>query len=441
MTTNAKPKAQAAPAKATLHIEGMNPIELPIMHGTEGPSVIDISKLYKDTDHFTFDPGFMATASCESKITYIDGDQGILRYRGYEIAELAEKSTFLEVAYLLLNGDLPGKDEYKAFVDKMTKHTMVHEQLQWLFRGFPRKAHPMAILVGATGSLSAFYNDSLDIHDPKKRELAIFRMIAKLPTLAALAHRYSIGMPYMYPRNELSFSGNFLHMMFATPCEPYNVNPVLERALDKLLILHADHEQNASTSTVRLAGSSGANPFACLSAGIASLWGPAHGGANEAVIKMLQEIKSADRIPEYIKKAKDKDDPFRLMGFGHRVYKNYDPRATVLREACHEVLNELGKHDEPLLKIAMELERIALEDPYFVERKLYPNVDFYSGIIYRAMGIPTKMFTAMFAIARTVGWVAQWKEMIEDPQQKIGRPRQLYTGPTARKYVDLNKRK
>lgn len=437
--TQAKPKP--ANPKATLQIEGLKPLDLPIMHGSEGPSVLDISKLYKETDYFTFDPGFMATASCESKITYIDGDQGILRYRGYDIAELAEKSTFLEVAYLLMHGELPNKQTYEDFSRKITLHTMVHEQLQWLYRGFPRRAHPMAILVGATGSLSAFYHDSLDITDEKKRELAIFRMIAKMPTLAALAYRYSVGLPYMYPRNELSFSANFLHMMFATPCEPYQVNPVVEKALDKLLILHADHEQNASTSTVRLAGSSGANPFACLAAGIASLWGPAHGGANEAVIKMLLEIKTPDRIPEFIKKAKDKDDPFRLMGFGHRVYKNYDPRANVLRETCHEVLKELGKQDEPLLKIAMELERIALEDPYFIERKLYPNVDFYSGIIYRAMGIPTKMFTVMFAIARTVGWVAQWKEMIEDPAQKIGRPRQLYTGPTSRKYTEIGKRK
>lgn len=427
--------------KATLTIQGMAPVEFPISQATEGAPVIDIAKLYKATGHFTYDPGFMATAACESKITYIDGDAGILRYRGYDIAELAEKSTFLEVAYLLLNGELPNKKEFAEFDRTITMHTMVHEQLQWLYRGFPRRAHPMAILVGATGSLSAFYHDSLEISDPKKRQLAIYRMIAKVPTLAALAHRYSIGMPYMYPRNELSFAGNFLHMMFATPCEHYEPNPVIERALDKLLILHADHEQNASTSTVRLAGSSGANPFACLSAGIASLWGPAHGGANEAVIKMLQEIKTVDRIPEFIKRAKDKDDPFRLMGFGHRVYKNYDPRATVLRKTCHEVLKELGKQDEPLLKIAMELEKIALSDPYFIERKLYPNVDFYSGIIYRAMGIPTKMFTAMFAIARTVGWVAQWKEMIEDPEQKIGRPRQLYTGPTERKYVPITKRK
>jgi citrate synthase len=427
--------------KAVLQIEGLGALDLPIMEGTEGPAVLDIAKLYKQTGHFTYDPGFLATASCESKITYIDGDEGILRYRGYDIADLAEKSTFLEVAYLLLNGELPNQKTFAEFDHKITMHTMVHEQLQWLYRGYPRHAHPMAVLVGATGSLSAFYHDSLDITDPQNRDLAIHRMIAKVPTLAALAHRYSAGMPYMYPRNELSFSANFLHMMFATPCEPYKVNPVLEKALDKILILHADHEQNASTSTVRLAGSSGANPFACLSAGIASLWGPAHGGANEAVINMLQEINSKDRIPEFIKRAKDKDDPFRLMGFGHRVYKNYDPRATVLRQTCHEVLEAVGKHDEPLLQIAMELERIALEDPYFIERKLYPNVDFYSGIIYRAMGIPTKMFTAMFAVARTAGWVAQWKEMIEDPEQRIGRPRQLYTGATSRGYVDIKKRK
>lgn len=426
---------------ATLTLEDGTTIKLPIYNGTEGPDVLDITKLYKDTGRFTLDPGFLSTASCESKITYIDGEQGILRYRGYDIADLAERSDFLEVAYLLLNGELPNADEKRDFVTKMTYHTMVHEQLQWLYRGFPRRAHPMAVLVGATGSLSAFYHDSLDINDERQRNLAVFRMIAKMPTMAALAYRYSVGLPYMYPKNELSFAGNFLHMMFATPCEEYKVNPVLERAIDKLFILHADHEQNASTSTVRLTGSSGANPFACLSAGIASLWGPAHGGANEAVIRMLMEIKSKDRIPEFIERAKDKDDPFRLMGFGHRVYKNYDPRAQVLREACHEVLEEIGTaKDEPLLQIAKELERIALEDEYFVERKLYPNVDFYSGIIYRALGIPTKMFTVMFAVARTVGWVSQWKEMIEDPNQRIGRPRQLYTGPTARDFVPLEKR-
>jgi citrate synthase len=417
--------------KATLSIPGQSPVDLKIYSGTEGPDVIDIAPLYKETGHFTFDPGFLSTASCESAITYIDGEEGILRYRGYDIADLAEKCDFLEVTHLLLHGELPDEKQRKEFNHTVTYHTMVHEQLQWLFRGFPRRSHPMAILVGTTGSLSAFYHDSLDINNEAERELAVIRM----------AHRYSIGMPYMYPRNELSFAGNFLHMMFATPCEPYHVNPVLEKAIDKLFILHADHEQNASTSTVRLAGSSGANPFACIAAGIASLWGPAHGGANEAVLNMLTEIGDKKRIPEFIARAKDKSDPYRLMGFGHRVYKNYDPRASVLREACHEVLGELGIKNEPLLDIAMELERIALEDPYFVERKLYPNVDFYSGIIYRAMGIPTAMFTVMFAIARTVGWCAQWKEMMDDPNQKIGRPRQIYTGPAPRKFVELKKRK
>lgn len=425
---------------ATLSIDGGPSVELPIITSELGADVIDIRSLYKDTGYFTFDPGFLATASCESKITYIDGAEGILRYRGYDIAELAENSNFIECSYLLLEGSLPNKEEYKKFEHKITMHTMVHEQLEWLFRGFPRHAHPMAVLVGATGSLSAFYHDSIDILCDEDRDLAVYRMIAKMPTLAALSYKYSIGQPSMYPKNELSFAANFLHMMFANPCEPYHVSPVLEKAIDKLFILHMDHEQNASTSTVRLAGSSGANPFACLAAGIASLWGPAHGGANEAVLDMLKEIGSKDRIPEYIKRAKDKDDPFRLMGFGHRVYKNFDPRAKVLREACHEVLEELGIKNEPLLEIAMELEKIALEDEYFVKRKLYPNVDFYSGIIYRAIGIPTKMFTAMFAIARTVGWVAQWREMIEDPDQRIGRPRQLYTGPNERKYVPLEKR-
>ncbi|MDG1287579.1 MAG: citrate synthase [Rickettsiales bacterium] len=426
--------------KATLSIEGGPTIELPILESGIGPDVIDISKLYKETDYFTFDPGFLATASCESKITYIDGDKGILRYRGYDIADLAENSNFIETSYLLLEGALPTKKQYDSFEHNITMHTMVHEQLEWLFRGFPRNAHPMAILVGATGSLSAFYHDSIDILNDEDRDLAVYRMIAKMPTLAALSYKYSIGMPPVYPKNELSFAGNFLHMMFANPCEPYVVSPVLEKAIDKLFILHADHEQNASTSTVRLAGSSGANPFACLAAGIASLWGPAHGGANEAVLDMLTEIGSKDRIPEFIARAKDKNDPFRLMGFGHRVYKSFDPRATVLRETCHEVLEELGIQNEPLLEIAMELEKIALEDDYFVQRKLYPNVDFYSGIIYRAIGIPTMMFTAMFAIARTVGWVAQWREMIEEPDQRIGRPRQLYTGPDERKYVALDKR-
>lgn len=425
---------------AKLTLDDGKTIDLPIHSGSTGPDVIDITQLYKETGYFTLDPGFLSTASCESKITYIDGGKGILRYRGYDIADLAEHSNFLETSYLLLEGKLPSKQEYEKFEHNITMHTMVHEQLRHLFRGFPRHAHPMAVLVGATGSLSAFYHDSIDILCDDDRDLAVYRMIAKMPTLAALTYKYSIGHPYIYPKNELSFAGNFLHMMFANPCEPYEVNPVLEKAIDKLFILHADHEQNASTSTVRLAGSSGANPFACLAAGIASLWGPAHGGANEAVLDMLTEIGSKDRIPEFIERAKDKDDPFRLMGFGHRVYKNFDPRATVLRETCHEVLQELGIKNEPLLEIAMELEKIALEDDYFVQRKLYPNVDFYSGIIYRAIGIPTKMFTAMFAIARTVGWVAQWREMIEDPHQRIGRPRQLYTGPVEHKYVPIDKR-
>ena len=426
---------------ATLDIEGKKKIELPIYRGTEGPSVIDISNLYKDTGYFTYDPGFLSTAACESKITYIDGDEGILRYRGYDIAELAEKSDFLEVCYLLLNGELPNGKEKQDFDTIITRHTMVHEQLQFLFRGFPRRSHPMAVMVGAAASLSAFYHDSLDIHDEKEREIAAYRMIAKMPTLAAMSYKYSEGQPFMYPDNSLTYTENFLHMMFSNPCEKYKVSKTLAKAMDKIFILHADHEQNASTSSVRLTGSSGANPFACVGAGIASLWGPAHGGANEAVINMLLEIGDAKRIPEFIKKAKDKDDPFRLMGFGHRVYKNYDPRASVLRKTCHEVLEELGQQNEPLLKIAMQLEKIALEDQYFVDRKLYPNVDFYSGIIYRAMGIPSQMFTVLFALARTVGWISQWKEMIEDPKQKIGRPRQLFTGETARKYVDLKKRK
>ncbi len=417
--------------QATLQIKDKK-YDFPIYNGTEGPDVIDISALYKETGHFTYDPGFLSTASCESSITYIDGDAGILRYRGYNIDELAEKCDFLSVCHLLLYGELPNEEQSEWFNRTITLHTMVHEQLQFMLRGFPRRSHPMAVMVGASASLSAFYHDSLDINDPDQRELAAFRMIAKMPTLAAMCYKYSIGQPFIYPNNELSFSENFLHMMFATPCEKYKVSPTMAQAMDKLLILHADHEQNASTSTVRLAGSSGANPFACIGAGIASLWGPAHGGANEAVILMLREIGHKSRIPEFIARAKDKDDPFRLMGFGHRVYKNYDPRAKVLRETCNQVLDELGIRDEPLLEIAMELERIALEDEYFVQRKLYPNVDFYSGIIYRAMGIPTKMFTVLFAIARTAGWVAQWKEMIEDPKQKIGRPRQLYNGATER---------
>jgi citrate synthase len=418
---------------AQIIIEGKT-YEFPVLRGTEGPATIDISSLYKQSGYFTFDPGFLSTASCESSITYIDGDEGILRYRGYDIDALAEKCSFLDVAYLLINGELPDKKQQTAFNHDITYHTMVHEQLQFLFRGFQRKSHPMAIMVGSVGALSAFYHDSLDINCPKERSLAILRMLAKVPTLGAMTHKYSVGQPFVYPDNSLSFSENFLYMMFSTPCEKYKVNPVAARAIDKLFILHADHEQNASTSTVRLAGSSGANPFACLAAGVASLWGPAHGGANEAVINMLEAIGDKKNIPEFIKRAKDKDDPFRLMGFGHRVYKNYDPRANVLRNTCKEVLDAMGIKDEPLLDIAMELERIALEDQYFVERKLYPNVDFYSGIIYRALGIPTAMFTVMFAIARTAGWVAQWKEMIEDPKQKIGRPRQLYTGAEGRSF-------
>ncbi|MAM76703.1 citrate synthase [uncultured Tistrella sp.] len=414
--------------------------ELPIFGGTAGNKVIDIRTLGGKTGYFTFDPGFMATASCESKITFIDGDKGELLHRGYPIDQLATQSNFLEVAYLLLNGELPNKDEYTTFERNITRHTMLHEQLTKFFTGFRRDAHPMAVMVGVVGAMSAFYHDSTDINDPAHRMIASHRLIAKVPTIAAMAYKYSVGQPFVYPRNDLGYAENFLHMMFSVPCETYEVNPVLAKAMDRILILHADHEQNASTSTVRLAGSSGANPFACIAAGIACLWGPAHGGANEAVIKMLEEIGSADRIGEFVKRAKDKDDPFRLMGFGHRVYKNFDPRATIMRQTCHEVLGELGIKDEPLLDIAMKLEKIALEDEYFVERKLYPNVDFYSGIILRAMGIPTSLFTVLFAVARTVGWVAQWKEMIEDPTQKIGRPRQLYTGAAARDYVAINAR-
>ena len=415
-------------------------IELPLIEGTIGPKVIDVRRLYAETGHFTYDPGFTATASCESKITYIDGDEGILLYRGYSIDELAERSNFMEVCYLLLYGDLPTPDQMTDFDHVVTNHTMIHEQLAQLYRGFRRDAHPMAVLIGVVGAMSAFYHDSLDIDDPHHRMVASFRLVAKMPTIAAMAYKYTIGQPFMYPRNDLGYADNFLRMTFGVPAEDFEANPVLARAMDRIFILHADHEQNASTSTVRLAGSSGANPFACIAAGIACLWGPAHGGANEAVLNMLGEIGDAKNIPEFLERAKDKDDPFRLMGFGHRVYKNYDPRAKVLQQSCHEVLDELGVKNEPLLKLAMELERIALEDDYFVERKLYPNVDFYSGIILRAMGFPTSMFTAIFALARTVGWVAQWNEMVEDPSQKIGRPRQLYTGETARPYVPLAQR-
>ena len=420
---------------------GKKAIQLPVIHGSEGPNVIDIRKLYAETGSFTYDPGFTSTASCESKITYIDGDKGVLLYRGYDIGELAEKSDFLEVCYLLLKGDLPNKAQKETFERDITLHTMVHEQINFFFRGFRRDAHPMAVLCGVVGALSAFYHDSTDINDPHQRMVASYRLIAKMPTIAAMAYKYSVGQPFVYPRNDLDYAENFLNMTFAVPCEPYKVDPVLAKAMDRIFILHADHEQNASTSTVRLAGSSGANPFACIAAGIACLWGPAHGGANEAVLKMLEEIGSFERVPEYIKRAKSKDDTFRLMGFGHRVYKNYDPRAKVMRKTCHEVLDALGKRNEPLLKLAMELERIALEDDYFVEKKLYPNVDFYSGIILRAIGFPTSMFTAIFALARTVGWVAQWNEMIEDPSQKIGRPRQLYTGQGLRKFVPIARRK
>lgn len=419
---------------------GVKTVTLPILHGTMGPSVFDIRKLYTETSCFTFDPGYTSTASCESKITYIDGEEGILLHRGYPIVELADNSTFLEVAYLLMEGELPTQKDYETFVQSITTHSMVHEQLRNFYSGFRRDAHPMAIMVGVVGALSAFYHDSLDIRDPQQRMIASHRLIAKMPTIAAMAYKYSIGQPFAYPKNDLGYAENLLYMMFSVPTTPYKVNPIVAKALNKILILHADHEQNASTSTVRLAGSSGANPFACIAAGIACLWGPAHGGANEAVVNMLHEIGHKDRIPEFIKRARDKDDPFRLMGFGHRVYKNYDPRAAVLRKTCQEVLEELGDQDEPLLDLAKELERIALEDPYFIEKKLYPNVDFYSGIILKAMGIPTSMFTVLFAVARTVGWIAQWMEMIEDSSQKIGRPRQLYTGHTLRSYIPLSQR-
>ena len=413
--------------------------DYPVLSGTVGPEVIDIRKLYGNTGRFTFDPGFTSTAACESKITYIDGDHGILLYRGYPIDELAEKSNFLEVSHLLLNGNLPNAAEYAEFSNNITRHTMIHEQLAQFYRGFRRDAHPMAIMCGIVGAMAAFYHDSTDIHDPHQRMVASHRLIAKMPTLAAMAYKYSIGQPFVYPDNSLSFAGNFLRMTFSVPAEPYVINPIVEDAMEKLLILQADHEQNASTSTVRLAGSSGANPFACISAGIACLWGPAHGGANEAALNMLREIGTPDRIPEFIARAKNKDDPFRLMGFGHRVYKNYDPRAKVMAKVAKNVLDNLGISD-PIFDVARELEHIALNDPYFIDKKLYPNVDFYSGVVMSAIGFPTSMFTVLFAISRTVGWIAQWTEMMEDPEQKIGRPRQLYTGPTQRDYVPLNAR-
>lgn len=417
---------------AKVQLPGKDPVDLPILSGSEGLDVIDVRTLGSH-GYFTFDPGFLATASCESEITYIDGNQGILLHRGYPIAQLAEKSSYLEVCYILLYGQAPSKKEFAAFQHKIIHHSMVHEQLGTFFKGFRRDAHPMAIMCGVVGALSAFYHDSLDVNDAEHRENAAFRLISKMPTLAAMSYKYSMGQPFMYPDNTLSYAANFLYMMFGVPCEKYQVSPTVERAMDRIFILHADHEQNASTSTVRLAGSSGANPFACISAGIACLWGPAHGGANEACLRMLEEIGDVKNIPAFIEKAKDKNDPFRLMGFGHRVYKNHDPRATVMRETCHEVLKELNIKD-PLLDVAMELERIALSDPYFVDKKLYPNVDFYSGIILKAIGIPTSMFTVIFALSRTVGWIAHWQEMHDDPQQKIGRPRQLYTGPKQRDF-------
>jgi len=417
---------------------GGKTIDLPILKGTTGPDVVDIRKFYAESDAFTYDPGFTSTASCESKITFIDGDKGILLHRGYPITDLAEKSNFLEVCYLLLHGELPTAAEYATFENNITYHTMLHEQFDRFFQGFRRDAHPMAIMTGAVGALSAFYHDSTNIDDPEQRMISSHRLIAKMPTIAARAFKYFRGQPFIHPRNDLSYAENFLKMSFSVPAEDWKPNPVLTRAMDRIFILHADHEQNASTSTVRLAGSSGANPFACIAAGIACLWGPAHGGANEEALNMLKEIGTVDRIPEYIQGVKDRR--YRLMGFGHRVYKNYDPRATVMQKTCHEVLDEVGHGDDPLLKVAMELERIALSDEYFIERKLYPNVDFYSGITLRALGFPAEMFTVLFAVARTVGWIAQWKEMIEDPNQKIGRPRQLYTGATQRPYVPVEKR-
>ncbi len=421
-----------------LTVEGKEGLELPILKGTLGPDVVDIRTLYKGTDMFTFDPGFTSTASCESAITFIDGDVGQLYYRGYPIEQLAENSDYLEVCYLLLHGELPTAQQKTDFEEMVSKHTMVHEQLTWFFRGFRRDAHPMAMMVSVVGALSAFYQDSLDIKDLDHRRIAENRLISKIPTIAAMCYRYSNGLPFNYPKNDLSYTENFMHMMFATPCEEYKPNPILVKALDRIFILHADHEQNASTSTVRLAGSSGANPFACIAAGIACLWGPAHGGANEAVLKMLDEIGDVSHVADFMEGVKDRK--YRLMGFGHRVYKNMDPRASIMKETCDEVLNELGLHDDPKFKLAMELERIALSDPYFVERKLYPNVDFYSGIVLSALGIPVSMFTVIFALARTVGWISHWQEMISESDQKIGRPRQLYTGSPRRDYIPVDKR-
>ena len=425
----------------TITLDGSNKSsKLPLISGTVGPQVADIRKIYNDLGIFTFDPGYGATASCESKITYIDGDEGVLLYRGYPIEQLAEKSTFLEVAYLLLNGELPNAAQSKEFDSGVLRHTMLHEQLRTFYNGFRRDAHPMAVMCGVVGALSAFYHDSLDISNPEHRRISAFRLIAKVPTIAAWAHKYNIGQPFMYPQNELGYAENFLYMFNAVPAEPYKVNPILARAMDLIMILHADHEQNASTSTVRLAGSTGANPFACIAAGIASLWGPSHGGANEAVLHMLAEIGHVKNIPTFLEQVKDKNSKVKLMGFGHRVYKNFDPRAKIMQATCHQVLGELGIKHDPLLELAVELEKIALHDDYFVSRKLYPNVDFYSGIILKAMGFPLSMFTALFAVSRTVGWISQWQEMIEDPEQRIGRPRQIYTGAAQRDYVPLDKR-
>ena len=424
--------------KAKLAIDGKDPIDLPIYSGTLGPDVIDVGPLLAN-GYFTYDPGFVSTAACESKITFIDGDKGILLHRGYPIEQLAEKSDYMETCYLLMFGELPSREQKTAFEERIRKHTMVHDQITRFFNGFRRDAHPMAIMCGVIGALSAFYHDSLDINNPQHRETSAVRLIAKMPTLAAMAYKYSTGMPFMYPRNDLNYAENFLYMMFGNPCEEYKVNPVLARAMDRIFLLHADHEQNASTSTVRLTGSTGANPFACIAAGVAALWGPSHGGANEAVLSMLEEIGDESRIPEFIARAKDKNSGFKLMGFGHRVYKNFDPRAKVMKQTADEVLKELGHDNDPLLKIAKKLEKIALEDPYFIEKKLYPNVDFYSGIILKAIGIPSSMFTVIFALGRTPGWIAQWHEMISS-SYKIGRPRQLYTGPAMRDYVAVDKR-
>jgi citrate synthase len=431
----------AAKRSITVTLDGTNrSASLPLLSGTLGPDVFDIRRLYSDLGVFTFDPGYGQTASCDSKITFIDGDEGVLLYRGYPIEQLAEKSRFLEVCYLLLNGELPTKEEFGKFEKGVMRHNMLHEQLRQFYNGFRRDAHPMAVMCSVVGALSAFYHDNLDVRDENSRRIAAFRLIAKMPTIAAWAYKYSVGQPFVYPRNELTYSANFLYMFHAVPTEEYKFNPVLAKAMDLILILHADHEQNASTSTVRLAGSTGANPFACIAAGIASLWGPAHGGANEAVLKMLSDIGTTANIKPFLDDVKAKDNSTKLMGFGHRVYKNYDPRAKLIQKACHDVLNELGITDDPLLDLAMELEQIALSDPYFIERKLYPNVDFYSGIILKAMGFPTNMFTALFAVARTVGWVSQWKELMEDPQQRIGRPRQIYTGAVRRDYVPMSDR-